>query len=90
MVLKKDLINRIAEETGYLKRDTELFIDSFLSVLEKIFSEGESVKLAGLGTFIVKDSKPQYRDVRTGEVKEAPTRKLVKFRISQTLRDCLK
>lgn len=90
MVLKKDLINRISESSGFLKKDVEELIDSFVAVLEKTLAEGESIKLVGLGTFIVKESKPQYRDVRTGEVKEAPTRKLVKFRISQTLRDCLK
>ena len=88
---KKALIEIIAEEKGYTKKEAgeivELVIDTMVGTLQK----GDTVDLPGFGKFTVK-----ARDARTGinpltkEKIEIPATKVPAFKASKALKDAVK
>lgn len=88
---KKALIEIIAEEKGYTKKEAgeivELVIDTMVGTLQK----GDTVDLPGFGKFTVK-----ARDARTGinpltkEKIEIPASKVPAFKASKALKDAVK
>lgn len=88
---KKALIEIIAEEKGYTKKEAgeivELVIDTMVGTLQK----GDTVDLPGFGKFAVKT-----RDARTGinpltkEKIEIPATKVPAFKASKALKDAVK
>lgn len=56
---KEDLINAIAERTGYTKKDCLLFIDVFCDVICEALRNGDRVKIVNFGVFDVKKAKPR-------------------------------
>ena len=54
---KSDLIAKVAEKTGFTKRDSELAVNAFISSIQDALVEGEKVQLIGFGTFETKKRK---------------------------------
>ena len=48
---KSELISKIAEETKLTKKDTELFLNTFVDVVEETVVNGERVQIVGFLTF---------------------------------------
>lgn len=54
---KSDLIAKVAEKTGFTKRDSELAVNACISSITDALVEGEKVQLIGFGTFETKKRK---------------------------------
>lgn len=77
---KAQLIDSIAAETGMSKKDTEAFIDSFVSTVKNSVQRGDDVQLVGFGAFKrVAKSARKCRNPLTGDIIKVPAKKVVKF-----------
>ena len=50
----KELINELAEESGYTKEDSQRLVKSLIDTMSEDFEKGENVTISGFGTFEVK------------------------------------
>ena len=48
---KAELVAKVADKTGFKKKDAELALDAVLETIEKALVDGDSVRLIGFGTF---------------------------------------
>ena len=52
---KTDLIAKVAEQTGFTKKDAEMAVTAVLGTITNELVNGEKVSLTGFGTFEVKE-----------------------------------
>ena len=88
---KSDLIDALAADTGLSKADSDRFLKSFTSSVEKALKRGDSLTLIGFGTFSVSN-----RAARTGrnpqnpsQVINIPASKSAKFKAGSALKSAL-
>lgn len=88
---KADLINKVAENTGVSKKQTEEVVNEFMEVIKQALMEGEEVKLVGFGNFEIKEQGERVaRDPRDpNKVINIPAKRVVKFKISKKLKNIL-
>lgn len=88
---KKDLIAKIAEDTGCTKADVEKTLDSFGGVAAaELLGEGE-VPLPGLGKLKAnRRAARKGRNPKTGAAINIPAKTTVKFSAGKELKDALK
>jgi hypothetical protein len=48
---KADLVAKVADKTGFKKKDAEMALDAVLETIEEALVAGDSVRLIGFGTF---------------------------------------
>ena len=85
---KSELIDLVAFQAGFTKKDTELLINSCLDVISKTLASGENVQLSGFGTFEVKVREPRMgRNPHTKEPVEIPATVTPTFKASKQLRE---
>ena len=88
---KADLVAKIAEKTGFKKKDAEAALDAILDVIEEALVEGDSVRLIGFGTF-----ETRSRKARTGRnpqkpdtIIDIPASKAPVFKAGKSLKDAV-
>jgi len=87
---KGELINVISERTGIQKNTVTLIVSEVHDTITRSLKSGDSVKIAGFGTFHVTDRQArQGRNPRTGEVVEIPAKSVPKFRAGKTLKSAI-
>lgn len=88
---KKDLIAKIADDTGCTKADVEKILDSHGGVAAaELLGEGE-VPLPGLGKLKAnRRAARKGRNPKTGEAINIPAKTTVKFSAGKELKDALK
>lgn len=86
---KKELVRRIAEESGYTQKDSEKMLNAFIEVVGSALEKGESIKLLGFGAFEVRK-----RAARTGrnprnpeEIIQIPESKAAVFKAGKILKE---
>lgn len=86
MILTKDFTDKVAETGGYTKKDVAEIWETMKDVLIDYLADGETVKLVRFGVFDVKDVAEKV--VNNSVVKNAtlPAKKVVRFKISDTLK----
>ena len=85
---KKDLISRIAEETGITKRDSEMMFDKIVKVITDELAETGEIRIAGLGTFRIGTVAETTRfNALAGGTKTYPEHKRIRFKPGKELRD---
>lgn len=80
-MLTKDLIGKIAEQTGLSKKRVEQLLAANNAILRETLTDGRSIQLLGLGTLEVKER--QGRTIvhpRTGERTEVPAKNQLTFK----------
>ncbi len=83
-MIKKDIVEEVAQKTGLNKSIVREITDKFLMVLYKALEEGKRVELRGFGVFEVKKVKGRKgRNPKTGETVFIPDRSKVVFKISK-------
>lgn len=88
---KKELIAKIAEESGQKKAGVEKTLDSLASVAAAELLGGGEVPLSGLGKLKAKESKARVgRNPKTGAPVSIPAKMAVKFAVGKELKDALK
>lgn len=87
---KTDLINLIAEETGFTKADTAKFLEAFQEGVTKGLKESQKVTLTGFCTFSAKEkAESTGRNPRTGEPVTIPARTAVSVKVGSKLKEAL-
>ena len=87
---KTELVSQIASESGLTNKDTALFLDTFVSVVQKTLKKGDSVTLIGFGQFLVAErSARSARDFKTGNMISVPATKVVKFKAGKGLKNAV-
>lgn len=78
---KKDIVMRIADETGVKQTDVKMVVQKYLDYVIDSLAKGETVELRNFGVFKVKTRKGRMgRNPRTGDSVPIPEKKVVAFR----------
>jgi DNA-binding protein HU-beta len=84
---RKELINKVSEETGYNKKEVKEVIVGALTTITKALSDGDKVQLVGFGTFkVVKREARIGRNPQTGKKIKISARKFPKFHAGKKLK----
>lgn len=80
---KADLADRLYEKVGLPKKESTAMVETLFESMKNILAEGESLKITGFGTFLVrKKSARKGRNPKTGEELEIEQRRVVTFKPS--------
>ncbi len=78
---KAELIEKIANEVGITKAQTERMLDATIDLVKKTVKKGDEVKLVGFGTFTKAKRKARMgRNPQTGKAIKIPACWFPKFR----------
>lgn len=84
---KSDITDRVCERIGSLKGETNKIVSAAIDVIADALRNGETVRLAGLGTFDVKNTQErQARNPLTGDPVTVKAGKKVKFKVADDLK----
>ena len=82
------LAEEIQRNVGLSKAESAEFVDGIVEHITAALAEGESVKLAGFGSFVLLEKAERVgRNPKTGESAVIPARKVLSFKASQALKD---
>jgi integration host factor subunit alpha len=85
---KADIVEIIFEKVGLSKKEAQDIIDLIFDTVKQAFHEGESVKIAGFGTFTVrKKAERRGRNPQTGQELMITPRRVLTFKASNQLKD---
>ena len=78
---KKDIVMKIAEETGLKQIDVKLVVQKTLDNITGALAAGKTIELRNFGVFKVKTRKPRIgRNPKTGVEVSIPERRVVTFK----------
>lgn len=87
---KGELIEEVAKVVCSSK-EAKLAVDAVLNTIVKTLKKGQTVALAGFGTFkVVKRAARKGRNPRTGEAIKVKASKAPKFTAGKTFKDAIK
>lgn len=90
MVGKNEIINKMASK-GYTKKDAEIIMKDFTSVITEFLVGGDSVQFRGFGTFSVREAAPRKTtDYQTKEKIMIPGRMTPKFTPGKLLKEAVR
>lgn len=77
---KKELVDAIANHTGFTKKDCRLLVDVFCDVVAGALYNGDRVKIVDFGIFDVKEVKSKKgKDFENNTMIPIPSRKVPVF-----------
>jgi len=89
-VTKADLVNAIAEKTGFSKTDSEKALKAFIESVTTTLKQGDKVALVGFGTFLVGERAARTgKNPQTGAKIKIPAAKSPKFKAGKALKDAV-
>ncbi|HOD18377.1 MAG TPA: HU family DNA-binding protein [Candidatus Cloacimonadota bacterium] len=81
---KADLVKIISENTGIIRKDVAVVVDSLLSTIKDCLIEGNHIEIRGFGTFKLKSRKPRMgRNPKTDQKVPVPQRTVPTFKFSR-------
>ena len=87
---KSDLINEVSKVVS-TKSEAQAAVDCILSTIKDTLKNGESVQIAGFGSFkVVNRSARKGRNPQTGEEIQIAARVVPKFVPAQAVKDAVK
>ena len=87
---KADIVELIAEKTGFTVKDTKIVLEQFLEEVKDCLVEGKHLEIRGFGTFRVKNHRARKaRNPKTGEEVVVPARNKAVFKVSNELNKLL-
>lgn len=91
MANKQDLINAVAEKTGFSKKESTTVLNTILNEIESILVSGDKLQLIGFGNFEVRQrSARKGRNPQTGEEITIPASKVPAFKPGKELKDAVR
>jgi DNA-binding protein HU-beta len=85
-MIKSDIVNKIAEETGLTKAQSTDALNAFLGAVSNALKSGDKVSILGFGTFApVERPERESRNPRTGDKFMSPAKRVVKFKPGKEL-----
>ena len=90
MAGKAELVNRIAELTGFPKTQVAVTYDTVFELVGEALGQGEKVAVPNFGTFMVSErAARQGRNPATGKAINIAASKTARFKPSKNLKDRL-
>jgi len=87
-ITKKELVNRIADQTGQTKVVVKDILQKFLDEIIDELSQGNRLEFREFGVFEVrKRAARRAQNPRTLEKVEVPAKRVVKFKVGRTMRE---
>jgi integration host factor subunit alpha len=87
---KNDIVNIVAEKMDIKKNESVGLVESVLALMKDILGTGETLKISGFGSFVVKQKKDRRgRNPQTGETITIESRRILTFKASSVLRDAI-
>lgn len=85
---RADLAETLYREIGLSRLESAELVESIVDYVTEALLRGESVKLAGFGTFALRDKKERIgRNPKTGKVVPITSRRVIIFKPSKVLRE---
>lgn len=85
---KADLVKRISAETGIIRKDATIIVDTFLESIKDSLREGKHIEIRGFGTYKLKVRRPRMgRNPKTEEKVPVPERVVPTFKFSRAFKD---
>ena len=88
---KAELVAKVAEKTGFTKKDSESAVNAFIASIEEALVANDRVQLIGFGTFETRERKArQGRNPRKpDEVIDIPASVAPVFKAGKALKDAV-
>ena len=87
---KTDLVELIYERVGVSRKEAALAVDTVLEIIKDSLHRGETVKIAGFGSFVVNQKRARRgRNPQTGDPIIIDASCVLSFRPSDVLKDRL-
>jgi len=88
---KRDLVVRIADETGLVQQDVYAVIQKTLDYITESLAKGENVEFRNFGVFEVQERKARIgrNPNRPSQVVTIPPRKVVKFKAGKIMKQLI-
>ncbi|WP_066645191.1 HU family DNA-binding protein [Christensenella timonensis] len=87
---KKCLVEKVAERTGFMKKDVEVMTDALLDSIAQTLAKNEKVQFVGFGTFEVRTrAARQCKNPRTGEMIKIGATKNPAFKAGKNLKKAI-
>jgi nucleoid DNA-binding protein len=87
-VTKADLVEMVANKTGFTKTETAVIIESFLNTIKDVMMEGHTIEIRRFGSFKLKERKPRTaRNPKTGRPVDVDKRVVPVFKPSKIFKD---
>lgn len=86
-VTKKELVNRIAENTGVTKVVAKDVIQAFLDAIITELADGNRLEFREFGVFETRERAPRRaQNPRTLQKVDVPAKRIVKFKVGRMMR----
>lgn len=88
---KTELVGKIADKTGFRKKDAEVALDAVLQSIEESLVSGDTVRLIGFGTFETRERKARKgrNPQKPNTVIDIPASKAPVFKAGKSLKDAV-
>jgi integration host factor subunit beta len=87
---KKELIDRIADETKYKRSDVREIVLAFLDNVIKELGQGNRLEFRDFGVFEIRNRAPRMaQNPRTLERVPVPARRTVKFKVGRLMKQAV-
>lgn len=87
-VTRADLAEAVYREIGLSRTESAALVESVIDNIIDALLRGESVKLAGFGTFSLRDKAERMgRNPKTGKAVPITSRRVLSFKPSQVVRE---
>jgi len=87
-VTRADLTDAVYREIGLSRTESQALVESVLDHMIHSLVKGDNVKLAGFGTFVLREKKERIgRNPKTGEEVPITPRRVLVFKPSQLMKD---
>ncbi len=87
-VTRADLAESLYREIGLSRSESAQLVESIINHVIDALIRGETVKLAGFGTFSLRDKNERVgRNPKTGQTVQITSRRVLVFKPSQVLRE---
>ena len=86
---KAELVAKVAEATGFTKKDTEATVNALVTAIEEELAAGGKVQMIGFGSFEVRDRKCRTgrNPKKPGETIDIPASKAPVFKAGKAFKD---
>lgn len=89
-MIKKDIIQRVAEETGLSKAKSEKAVNAAITLISRELKEGNDVRIPGFGKFsVIEIADKRIGHPVTGKPFEIPAHRRAKFTPGKNLKNSL-
>lgn len=85
---KANIVDGVYERVGVTKKEAADYVEAMFETMKETLEGGEEIKVSGFGKFEVRQKGERVgRNPRTGVEIMIPERKVLRFKVSQVLKD---